>query len=500
MIDILRHYKAGNYELIENIIGSTDAEVDKNSVAQLTDMLNADDDNYSLKSKIVLFLRKYKSKVDIKQLSNALKTDIRIANQILINPVKMAQFPVVGNNKMKLVSAYVIDIDSEEPFSFKKDKKNQFNIIKKVAHRSFAVLFSGDFVEDSFMLAVYAAVLSKTDISNFIFTGKIDEAGNILSVLKLSEKKALAEKLNKRLMSFETFSTIEAMSYILLNDRIDIPFAAAVIKSRDGDNTRESALKNFKKICNKLKNIKGWDIDNIKRFFSLDNDDFIFYTDENFLPQQNWSFYIKSAFEKLKKLKTKLQNRVVVPHLTFLGASCFAFGFGALYGAKAPFVVYHFSAQNENFEPVLDYGNRNIRDLKENSDTFKQIKYTMESIGENEALIVHLASHQPIGDVRNKIKDEFDNYGIAYISLKQGQGNIPISDWTNYVKELYSFYNITKQYGEIRKRMLFFSCPVPIAFGLGADMENAENISVYNFFSRTNSYYKVFDIGELYKT
>ncbi len=48
-----------------------------------------------------------------------------------------------------------------------------------------------------------------------------------------------------------------------------------------------------------------------------------------------------------------------------------------------------------------------------------------------------------------------------------------------------------------QKRHLFFSCPVPIAFGLGVDIEKAENISVYHYSSNKNDYFRAFDTREL---
>ncbi len=497
MINIVDIYNNGQMEFIENLIGSLNVEVDEHLIEQFIDILSIKDDNHKIKSKILMFLRKHKDMVDRGTLAEALNIDIDIANQLMNNPLNCAYFPIVGLKDEKISKLCIIKLQGAGIVAFQDNYKKQLSVLSRLTDSGFAILFFDDFVENSFMLAAYAAIVSNSELSNYAFSGRLDELGNILSVKDVDIKQKMAAESDKIFVFADVFNNIDEMAYILLNDRLDVPFSIAVMSGRQFKNPKEASHKNLIKLTEKLNKIKGWNFESIKSFFGLQDDDFVFYLEEDFLPDGNWSHYLIKAFEKLKALRSKIQDKVVVPHFAFMGASSFAFGLGVMHGAKSPFVFYHFDAENKSFEPVLNYREQSIRYLKDVSVDIHYINCDIDDFLDNEAIVVHLASHQPIGDVKKTANNVIGNCGIAYISLKQKQGNIPLSDWSDFVRELYSLYNRTKESDKIQKRHLFFSCPVPIAFGLGVDIEKAENISVYHYSSNKNDYFKAFDTREL---
>ncbi len=497
MINIVDIYNNKQIEFIENLITSLNVEVDEHLIEQFIDILSIKDDNYVIKSNILMLLRKHKGMVDRKMLAEALNIDIDIANQLMNRPLNCAYFPIVGLKDAKISKLCIIKLQGGGIVAFRDSYKKQFSVLRQLTDSGFAVLFFDDFVESSFMLAAYVAIMSRREVSNYIFSGRLDELGNILSVKDVDIKQQMADKADKTFIFNDVFNNIDELAYILLNDRFDVPFSIAVMRGRQFNDPKEASYKNLRKLTEKLNKIKGWNFESIKSFFGFQDNDFVFYIEDDFLPDSNWSHYLKKAFKKLKTLKSKFQDKVVVPHFSFMGASSFAFGLGVMHGAKSPFVFYHFDAENKSFEPVLNYREQSIRYLKDVSMDIHYLNCDIDKFLDNEAIVVHLASHQPIGDVKKTANSVIGNCGIAYISLKQKQGNIPLSDWSDFVRELYSLYNRTKESDKIQKRHLFFSCPVPIAFGLGIDIEKAENISVYHYSSNKNGYFRAFDTREL---
>ena len=451
------------------------------------------------KSLAILFLREHSNEVDVEKFAEALNTSKDNAIAILKDELIEVYFPVVGKDRQKLVKAFVIKLKEGESFSIKETLKDNLTTIEKLINQPFFVFFDeNDFAGNSFMLSVAAGLVvdRKEKLEAFSFSGGVSSSGKILSTGSISQKKVVSDTYSKKLITSEVVSDLRELSWILNSTKVHIPFSVALKPSLSSPSPKEAAYLNLEKIKEKINNLQGVSFELIKRFYDLEDDDFVFYIKENMLPETEWESYLKEAFIKIVKIRNAIRDKIVVFHFVFLAPSTFCFGLGAMFGCKEPFVVYHYVAGE--YKAVLDYSNDNLRKLKSIVENKSLIKAEyIEKPQENAtlAIVIYLASHNPIGDVKRFVAARYENYGILGCEGVQ-KGNLAVEDWTKYVNEIYSCYNETKSL-LLRNRLLFLSVPVPIAFGLGVAIETFEKIDVFNLSFEKATYFKVFTVSSL---
>ena len=444
----------------------------------------------NIKTKSILLLRKFVQEDNLNDyallLSKSINVDMETARQILNQPIKNASFPVVLENRVFIRRVYTIKLGKKTVFSFA--NSGEFSTISTAIDSGFFAMFDGyDFKGSSFMLAVCAALIASNQsvLDKFIFSGVIDIKGNILEVEQLDTKKAYTNE--KVFISYKEIRNLFELDKLLNSDRMDFPFFVALKKSKKSDSVRGSSFDGLTDIKkqNSFAQIKA---------LGMKDEDFVYHA-KDMLPDSDWSDMLLTAYKRIIKIKSKINKlgKIPVLHLAILGPATFAFGLGALLGAKDPFIFYqYFSGE---YKSVLDFSEKNIRLLKQVEDKFERVVCRTEIKNKKElAMVYYLASHNPSGDVRSFLKEP----DFFVCTAKNNQGFLDSGDWSDYVKEMYSAYNKTKD-GSYIKRHFFFSCPLALAFGLGAAIELFENGDVYNLVMQGNSYVRVFNLKSLNK-
>ena len=483
-----------NQSLIEKYLSTTTQPLDEYHKRLLLNALSDNGTPHTLKSKIVIFLREHKHQINPYELSEALGIDSQTAEELLNNNIKEAFFPAVSPNnkdKQKLIKLFIIELKNLT-LSFKKGIGNELKVVEKLTRKHFFVGFYGDFTGKSFLLALSSALICKNKntekLKNYAFTGDLNFEGKVIGVDFLKEKMEASSQ--KNLIHPEILKDLKELDILLNSETINIPFSIALKQSKKDTTPKEATLTNLYQIK------QNTDFELLKRLYGLKDDDFTFYIDSQFLPNGNWEDILKSAYEKIVRLKEKLKDKTCILHLCLLGPATFAFGLGAMVGCKEPFVVYHYTSGE--FKAVLDFSKRNLRLLKSFNKSSEHIeckKYADVQDVDVLAIYIYAASHNPNGDIRKFLKNNFEQYILASCEAKD-KGNLEENDWTVYVNEIYSHYNKLKEI-TTNKRLMFFACPVPLAFGLGVAIETFDDIDVYNFEPSKTSYFKVFNLASL---
>ena len=481
-----------NQNLIEKYISTTTQPLDEYHKKLLLNALLDENMPHSLKSRIVIFLREHKDEIKPNELAEALNIDPSEAEMLLNNKLIETSFPAVSPNnekKHQLIKLFVIELKNLT-FSFKRGIENELKVVEKLTGKHFFVGFFGDFNGKSFLLALSSALICKNaeKLKDYAFTGDLNFEGKVMEVDFLEEKtKAVC---SKKLIHPEIIKDLKELDILLNSETINIPFSIALKQSKKDLTPKEAALTNLYQIK------QNTDFELSERLYDLRDEDFIFYIDNPFLPNGNWEGILKSAYEKIVRLKEKLKDKTCILHLCLLGPATFAFGLGAMVGCKEPFVVYHYTSGE--FKAVLDFSKRNLRLLKSFNKSSEHIeckKYADVQDVDVLAIYIYAASHNPNGDIRKFLKNNFEQYILASCEAKD-KGNLEENDWTVYVNEIYSHYNKLKEI-TTNKRLMFFACPVPLAFGLGVAIETFDDIDVYNFEPSKTSYFKVFNLASL---
>jgi len=435
----------------------------------------------SFKTKAIFYLRTHKKNIDINELSSALSLNLKTTSEIMENPISTAYFPISNGKDAKLLKLYTIKISEANPISLKRNIDAALKILSDLTGIGFYITFEEDFVGNSFMLAAFSslAFFKEERLKQYSFSGILDRSGNVLEVDFLNKKRAVSLKKSKYLIDSTIVSNTNQLKYILKNKFIDIPFSVAVKPSQKDRTCKDSAINNLNVLANEIEQEGHLGLNALKNLYTLKDEDFVYYIKESSLPDEDWSYYLKKAYAKVKNLKSKVEDKIAVINFSLLAPSVFAFGLGALVGCKEPFVVYHY--HQGGYKKVLDLKDTDGRALKKVSENTSILRCDFTKNGKDSAaLVYYMGTLDPIGDVKNYIKETIGECDIMNCRLKNEQGSIPIDDWNKYVNEMYGSYNKTKK-ESYKKRLFFFSVPVPIAFGFGAAVETFENGDVFNF-------------------
>jgi hypothetical protein len=452
------------------------------------------------KTDALLFLRKHKSNFDPMILAKVLHIRLETAQSLIENEIIQSSFPIASKDNSKLLTAYTIKIENSNSFSFFKNINNTLKTIEFLTQCPFFVTFDEEFEGNSFMLALYAAIVAKYKklLNSYAFTGSIDFGGNIIESDYIKEKETASCSVGKILISGQTIYNIEELAYILNSDKVDIPFCISTKSNNIQKTPKEAALSNLNKITRQIEGSFGVRFEAIKKLYNLKDQDFMYYTQERFLPDNRWDNFLLEAYSKIQSLKAKIPEKIAVLHISLLTSSAFSFCLGSMIGCREPFIAYHY--KSGKYHQVLNCRSKNPRVLKEipKKTSHIQCKYSTQS-DSTLAIIFHLASHNPAGDVEMFLEENYKDYAIMKCALVDKQGNIPLKNWKAYIREMYKHYNDTKN-SKIKKRLFFFSAPVVLAFGLGAVIETFEDIDVFNLKSKDNSYTKVANLKNLHNS
>ncbi len=478
-----------NKDLVEKYISTTTQPLDEFHKMELLNLLSNNNVSHTLKSNILLFLRKHRDEIKPKELEKFLGINQISAKDLLNNKAIEAFFPIAEKQGQKITKLFVIELQSTT-LSFKKGIQNELKVVEKLTEKHFFVGFFEDFSGKSFLLALSSALICKNAeiLKDYTFTGDLNFEGKVIEVDFLEEKIKAAGQ--KKLIHSGIVNNLKELDVFLNSETINIPFSIALKQSKKDLTPKEAALTNLYQIK------QNTDFELSKRLYDLKDEDFIFYIDSQFLPNGNWEGILKSAYGKIVRLKERLKDKTCILHLCLLGPATFAFGLGAMVGCKEPFVVYHYTSGG--FKSVLDFSKRNLRLLKSPNKNPEYIECKKDADVQDVdvlAISIYAASHNPNGDIRRFLKSNFKQYILTSCEAKD-KGNLEENDWTVYVNEIYSHYNKLKEIAT-NKRLMFFTCPIPLAFGLGVAIETFDDIDVYNFEPSKTSYFKVFNLANL---
>ncbi|WP_448515763.1 SAVED domain-containing protein [Pseudothermotoga sp.] len=398
--------------------------------------------------------------------------------RVVLSDHKEVKFPVVARESSDVRRALVFNSNLE--FCDSSEHTPKLRIIERLVGFELSVLFDGDFCGDSFMLAVAVGALSKNLPIHVAFSGCLDEHGNVGLVENLERKFEVCSKHGLELLTaFDAQNFRELVDFFNSREH-HVPMYLCYKHSERVEDRGWEELKTTVESSFPTKSLdlyrKIHRVEMIHRRHMLREDE---YASE-----------LRRAFETLQVV---FQSGGV-PHLAINGPASFAMALGIVVGAKRRIAVYHYQG---GYHLVLDLTkSENLRKIKalKREDELKLLEYELLGDGEEVAFVIHLASHDPLPQVKEFLKNR--DVLIAYVRSKQ-LGMLKIGDWTEYVCELFSVTQIVKRRRSYRGASFFLSCPVAIAFGFGMSFGDYTNGKIYQYDAASSSYVPVFEIEDL---
>jgi len=406
-------------------------------------------------------------------------------SELFQSRLRKASFPVVdqqSNGILAEVLIFPFSSTESRAICFNKIYAEQANILAQLTRRSFLMVFTEDFVGDSWMAATAAALIADNpdELSDFCFTGAVNESGKIMPPAQLTEKKQCCEACGKKLIT--SVKSLEELDFWLNSSELPVP----VVQSSGTPDKKSSWLLKMEAAIQKeypLFNLQA-----LFEFTGLNEDDLSIFKEGDFpfIPKE-WQTFLGSI-DHFDRVEQKLSSRKAL--FWYAGMlSSLQFGIGAIFGFNRPIYICHWEPTNQEYLPVFRlYRPNNARILKNVSfdpHSFTHIKYEINAPScqmKDLALILYFGSHNPYQEVISYFKPLFPDSGTLFIYLKESQGQINLdSDWLRIVQETNSLLNYLKNSYHWQRLHIFQSSPNAICMALGIALGHFTPATIYHY-------------------
>ncbi|SNR62895.1 hypothetical protein SAMN06265340_101299 [Desulfurobacterium atlanticum] len=421
--------------------------------------------------------------------------------------VKHFEFPAisVSNKQNDCVLRGKIVYTSKPP------KRNSFLVDNNVIRacktfkslfntKNFILVFDGrEFTGTSFMLSVVVAhFFSQKLFEYFMFTGEVLPSGKINKVDSILEKKKLAQRYGKKLISPEDVSSIEEVDFWLNESKpLPVPFSVMIKKNNDGLKLLESAIKEREPL---------FSLKNLEVFFEIKRED-ISILHSGFLSEnyQEWLAFVHRIREQLRKL---FSNEKLVelkkPVINLIcSESIISFVIGVLVGTKKRVVFHSYNRGDNVYVPSMETDD-SLRSLDFPGAEFcgELIDYEYFISDKNKNVLPVIIDMAPTTRIEYDVKEflkknRIENFIVIKIDRDKIKNYIP--EDTNIrkklVKEIYNLLNC-QTFKKFSKLWFFMNLPVDIAFGLGSTFQDTRMISLFKFFpGKKDKYVEVLNVS-----
>jgi len=401
--------------------------------------------------------------------------------RVVLSDHKEVKFPVVARESSDVRRALVFN--SNLKFCNSSEHTPKLRIIEKLVGFELSVLFDGDFCGDSFMLAVAVGALSKNLPNHVAFSGCLDERGNVVSAENLERKFEVCSKHGLELLTaFDAQNFRELVDFFNSREH-HVP---VYLCYKHSERVEDRGWEELKTTVESSFSTKSLDL--YRKIYRVE-----MFHRRHMLREDEYDSELRRAFETLQMV---FQSGGV-PHLAINGPASFAMALGIVVGAKRRIAVYHYQG---GYHLVLDLASpENLRKIKalKREEELELLEYELLGDGEEVAFVIHLASHDPLPQVKEFLKNR--DMLIVYVRSKQ-PGMLKIGDWTEYVSELFSITQIVKRRRAYRGASFFLSCPVAIAFGFGIAFGDYAPGFVYQYDQVSSRYIPIFRIERISQT
>jgi len=431
---------------------------------------------------LIKYLKERKlENISIKLLSDVLGVSQQDVRTLLFSEFREFKLIVVEKEEGRLVRGLVIP-GTESLITNNKYIVRDLKVVKKWYQKGFAVFFDEVFRGKSFMLPLAVALYVKNLPSDVIFTGKIDERGNIFDVDNLDLKFKVAKEHSYKLFTPLHASHIDVIKEFLDRDTWDIPFYV----TSGGVNEVEMFFK-FTPVREIYKELSFWN--GVKIFYDLKKEDFCLVTGK-LEESSHWKRHCVSFYEKVSRLKNTFVGERLF-HLGIRGPATLAFSLGVLWGSQEPFYIYHYQAGKYHQISVPDPG-----ELKERIKHPKLIDFEFRPGGSDLAVFLQLAHQELISDAKYYIERKIKSPSMLLIS-HTSDGNAKVLEFKQIAKEVASVIQEIRHHYSFQSFHFFFSCPVPVAFMLGVAFGHYAEGVVYNYQKGSHLYIPAIELGFL---
>ncbi|ODN29994.1 hypothetical protein [Fervidobacterium thailandense] len=395
------------------------------------------------------------------------------------------EFPVVitRNKSGKIVEG--LAIESSVSFTNIPNAEEGVKIIENILGKKLIVLFSEPFSGNSFMLPLYLSVATCGKIQemlpHILFTGGFKSLHGLLPTDYVDAKQKTANAEGKELVIIDELGDLRKFSNFITSEEKHVPlFVGSKI-------TQKKAEDEYKKLHTAVLETKNVPTPELLVKL-LGEEPYVCW--EGDLDVSQFEDIAQEIVEFLRGDRFKIQKvGDFIPHIAMKVPISLAFLVGLKLKPYRKLVLYHFDT--DKYFPVLDLSSnpREVASRNVSQGNFKKIEFSLKNLTNDSntvlsnhefAIIIDMAGRS-IQDAVEKFLLTNDKKMQVVTITHKNSGCVPLSNWSEEVAEIKSVINMFNSSKTVYH--LFFSCPVPIGFGLGLALkEDTHKLNVYHFF------------------
>ncbi len=433
-----------------------------------------------------------KMPAELQQLWNL--DDIQLQS-LLEGEYKQARFPIVNpQGEALMAELFIFTFEAEQPraICLNPAAADAAQELADMCGCSFLIGFDEDFEGKSWLCAALAALRCKDQakLDLLAFTGVLDANGRLIQAENLEAKRRIAEQYGLRLIS--SLKSLQELDFLLGEEHLPLPLiqsatdkAVALDRLAHMETAIRSANPHFNLAATlEMGGLQAEDL-------------LIFHEGQIPFEPEYWQEYLQT---NVKHKFDWLQSRFPAPCLIWCAGmiTSMQFAIGAYFGFKRPICICHWDPTQQKYLPLIQlYGETSTRILKNvqlQPADFRYINYETEALeGEPStvALIIYLASHNPIGEARHHAKTVRNTEATVIITLKSGQGQLQNDDdWLLVAREIYSLINHLKKDHLLQKMLIYQSAPAAVCMALGIALGHFLDIEIMHYDASSDPKYQ----------
>lgn len=324
-------------------------------------------------------------------------------------------------------------------------------VIRTFLGEGFALFFDAKIEGESYLLPSAVSLYIEKPPPDAVFTGRIDEKGNIYEVNGIPKKRKAVQERGLRLVEPSRLTRLQDLKAWCDAESYNVPvFITNSLRDYEGELKSfhsDVRIKDVEKVLDHLEVVNG-----------VGRDELLLKTGQ--LPPERavWVKAVAEFYAVVKRLEKSLGGREVL-HIGIKGPATLAFSMGAVYGSQKPFVFYHF--QDNTYHPIEV---RNVRFLKERVRNYEHIDPKVIPGGDTLVVILSMAHHDPESAVIEFTREMNPTY---LVFRHRRTGNLSVEDMVSTARECASKIQDMRAERNYREFHFFLACPVPVAFMVG---------------------------------
>lgn len=286
---------------------------------------------------------------------------------------------------------------------------------------------------------------------------------------------------------------------------VSVKHVPIVVIAGAGHDVAETMWQDVKRVMAKW----DFDVERYRRDFDVERDDTVIR--EEVLPPESgpWLQLARKFKHHVERMSRRLPGRRVF-HVFINGPASLGLGLGASIGTRNEAIVHQWfpGVPDQQYQPVVNFhalaeaSAKGMHFLEDPvTDECRYVAAEGKPADATDLYVsVWVAHHDPRADVERaaaSARTSGQSVATLHISRTTHETLKTDDDWIRCAREILTIFDSEVARLRPQRVHLFLSCPVALAFTIGMGLEHFMPVTVYNWWSKEQSYHPVIPLDHL---